>query len=129
MNKLITDFDNRIIVILSDERNQKDVVEMAPENQKRILLEFFPNKKLYMRANNFTWDFECSIIEANNEVNLDKKEYDVTKLEVLAAEEVPDLAFKQDQIMDLLGFNSGGMDEKFMEYMEFIEKYGMPPTE
>lgn len=128
MDKLIVDFDNRIIIILSS--SQKDVFAMEPYNQKIVLLEFFPRKSLYMRGNNFTFDYENGVIEANNEVTYDGYSYDIKNIQILDSEKVENLKYERDRIMDLLGFQicrSDDQSEKYREFAEFMNKCGMPP--
>ena len=127
MDKLICDFDNRIIIILSSA--QKDCFAMEPYNQKAVLLEFFPRKTLYMRTNNFTFDFEREVIEANDELMYDGMNYDIRNLRVMDSEKAEDLKYKRDQIMDLLGFTLSGANDKYREFAEFMEMHGAPPKE
>jgi len=127
MDKLITDFDNRLVIILSSA--QKDVFAMESFNQKAVLLEFFPRKSLYMRSNNFTFDFEKEVIEANDELPYDGSNYDISELRIVDFEKVEDLKYRRDQIMDLLGFEVEGTNEKYREFAEFMEEHGKPPKE
>lgn len=129
VDKLICDFDNRIIIVLSSA--QKDCFAMEPFNQKSVLLEVFPRKSLYMRANNFTFDYENSVIEANEEEKYDGINYDVSGFRVLDREKVEDLRYKRELIMDLLGFEvvySDDRTEKYREYADFMQRFGIPPS-
>ena len=102
---------------------------MESFNQKAVLLEFFPRKSLYMRSNNFTFDFEKEVIEANDELPYDGSNYDISELRIVDFEKVEDLKYRRDQIMDLLGFEVEGTNEKYREFAEFMEEHGKPPKE
>lgn len=128
MNMVIMDYDNRMIAIMSD--SQRDVYGMEPYNQKTDILQFFPRKSLYMRGNNFMFDFEKNEISVYGDDCFDGIGYNYNKAKRIDSDIKDGLAGQRHEILRTLGFvmdTPNDYNEKYQEYAEFIEKHGMPP--
>ncbi len=128
MNLVMMDYDNRMIAIMSD--SQRDVYGMEPYNQKKDILRFFQRKSLYVRGNNFMFDFEKNEISVYGDDCYDGAGYNYNKTKRLDSDIMDGLAGQRHEILTVLGFAMDTQDdynEKYREYAEFIEKHGMPP--
>lgn len=122
---LVADFDNQVIIILSD--SQKEMFEMEGYNQKKDLLKFLPRKSLYMRGNILAFDFENEIIIAYDDLPFDGRSYNFNELKRMDSEFVIGLAQRKNEILDVLGFEiqvSDDIVEKYREYAEFLNMQG-----
>ena len=127
MDLLVADFDNKVIIILSD--SQMELFDMEGYNQKKDLLKFLPRKSLYMRGNILAFDFENEIIIAYDDLPFDGRNYNFNELKRMDSEFVIGLAQRKNEILDVLGFEiqvSDDFAEKYREYAEFMDCQGLP---
>lgn len=121
MKQICMDFRNRFLAIRT---NSQDGTEYMYEDiQKSALIDFIP-KKVYMKGDNFTLDFENEKVHVNKSFDFDNADGALYTVDMFVSDEeylVPGLADAFPKVIDKLGYAEAHWNEREMDFLNTLE--------
>lgn len=122
MKQISLDFKNRMLAIRTESQDGTEV--MWEDIQKDILLDFIP-KTIYMKGDNFTFDFENEIVSINQSVTYEGiEEGAIYTVDMFVSAEdypIPGLSDKFYKMIDRMGYAETQWNEREMDYINTCE--------